>query len=346
LRKRWGGFLVVLILLIIAFDSANKVRQFQIEGLAVIVVDATTLNFGSRAEGESFSWSVPIENHSIRPVSISEFKTSCDCSSVEPSHLDLSPGQRGTLRLNIRTRLGAVDSQSSRYSIEVRGFSRTSDGPRLELFTRIAGRTQHTLNVQPSRLSYSSGLSVGQTSIARQFRVFSAIPIDKLEAVGDLQTTVTLSRDGEYYLGTVVLRPTSIGPLTTSIKLAVWRQGKQQPDTLEVPISGTVLGNVAVDSPIHHFGPIEVGRTVTKSFQIKCAPNANLEIINWTADEAIKTTVPSLQSNTIIVRMVVQKEGPQESILRFTVREKGEIDSDITIRLSAHGLAHKGPATE
>jgi len=89
-------------------------------GLPLRVVDQASLNFGSRKAGEKFDWPIRIRNNSDKPITITRFATSCECSQIQPAALPLSPGETSTLLLSIRP--GTPTGKSGRTEIEVTGF--------------------------------------------------------------------------------------------------------------------------------------------------------------------------------------------------------------------------------
>src|SRR5207302_10368849 len=65
------------------------------------IVPEDKLNVGEVWETKDFHWTLPVENKSRDTIEIVAFHSSCNCLSIEPSHVSIGPGQAIDVQLKI-----------------------------------------------------------------------------------------------------------------------------------------------------------------------------------------------------------------------------------------------------
>ncbi|MCH8045203.1 MAG: DUF1573 domain-containing protein, partial [Planctomycetes bacterium] len=85
-------------------------------------VDPEHLDFGEVWVQDKFQWTLPITNTSSEPVEVLEFRSSCNCLSIEPKTLVLAPGETSDvhLTLDLTTRNPEQAAKASRrFSVRI-----------------------------------------------------------------------------------------------------------------------------------------------------------------------------------------------------------------------------------
>ena len=150
LNRRLPAVAMVLLVFIVASVGFA-------EAASGVVFSASSWDFGILDQDASAETVVSIDNRTANPVTVSLIPT-CNCLSVEPSHLQIPSGSAGSFRLRF-------DSDGEEGKISHILLVRT-DSPSLERASFVVGGT-----VRKSRVTFSSSAAEGNDSSSSKGRI-------------------------------------------------------------------------------------------------------------------------------------------------------------------------------
>jgi hypothetical protein len=134
----WGLFAVLVALLGVLFLRVHGTAEVRVVGLPLVMADPAKLDFGERADGETFAWAMAIRNRSAEPVHVRAFRASCDCVQVEPGQLTIAPRQSAEISLQIRARSRSPATSPGYQVVQIEGYGDDLGGR--VLIGRVHGR--------------------------------------------------------------------------------------------------------------------------------------------------------------------------------------------------------------
>ena len=143
-----------------------------------IVISSEQLDFGDVESQSDFVHPVLIRNRSSKEVQITGFKTSCDCTSVQPDKFVLAP--RTERQVSFRMNLGvrpAIHAGKMEYPFQVH-FAPMVDGQSSRQNWLLSGRVLRKLVANEPEVWLGSRSYESSGQLSRVVRVTSRMPLD------------------------------------------------------------------------------------------------------------------------------------------------------------------------
>lgn len=322
---------------------AGHPRQQPRSTSSELFIAPASLDFGEVWETSEHVISLTVENRSDEVVEVSEFVTGCECSSVEPKGVTLSP--RGSAV--VRVRLDLTHRQEYHLGLERRPVS-----VRVVPVTRkplsdvagwdLRGVVRSRVSVQPARLNFEDRCVQDGPEAVRTLRGVAHTPVKELRSRvrPDSAATVHADREGDRFEVRVAPRSSlPVGPfefevLFTAVEeggaewpgpvVRVW--GEMQPPTRIVPGS-VLLGE-------HPVGTRAEGEVVLK------LPAGEWVVKQVEAESPDVTVRRASRENAVayVIAQTVRRAGDDTSLVHFTVSSPDGKSHRVTTKVSYYGL--------
>ena len=204
-------------------------------------------DFGAVYNGTAVKHTFRVKNAGTAPLTLNAVRTSCGCTAAQPTKSNLLPGEESDIAVNFDT---AGDHGPATRTITV--FTNDPDHRQLQLTLR--GDVKVQVEANPSLVSFE-GIKLG-TQQSRQLTLTDEMP-DHTFKVGTITNEnrniqvvsqpVPGVKPGAL-LTITLLKTAPAGPVSDLIKVKTSRV------PVEIPVSGTVLGDIKVDPPQVSFG--------------------------------------------------------------------------------------------
>jgi hypothetical protein len=351
-RRTWGGRGLAIAILLLSCATAywlgasgNNHRP-QNAGLRVA---EERLQFGTVWEGQSFEWTLPIENPTGTDIEILDWATSCTCLAVKPRTL-VVPG-RGVSNVvltidvpNSRPR----ESESTLRNLEV--------GIRPLIRTRLPGQGGWTvhgqlrrlLRMNPPAVSFGERLVRGTPFSAEKVMVTSEIPLERLD-VKCPASYASVDREpidgANKYM--VALHPQEsllAGHFQFDIVLQAVPQDGATVPPVRLHVDGTVMEDVQSSPRALWFGARPVGSGCSETVILRSSSGRAFQV------EGVETSSPSIAVAQVRsggekdwklfrVTQEIAAPGLHEEEVRFVVKEVGQPLFKVGLPVTHHGVA-------
>jgi hypothetical protein len=204
-------------------------------------------DFGSVYSGTIIKHTYRLKNTGTAPLSINGVRTSCGCTAAKPTQSRLLPGEESDIAVTFDT--GAEHGQATR-TITV--FTNDPRHPELQLTLR--GDVKVQVEAMPPLVVF--GRVKRGTEQSRQVMLTDQMPDRSFTVSGITKTSpyvrvtskTVQSRKPAVLLTVTLLRTAPAGPVNDVVKVSTSRA------PVEIPVSGTVLGDINVNPPQVSFG--------------------------------------------------------------------------------------------
>jgi Protein of unknown function (DUF1573) len=204
-------------------------------------------DFGHVYSGTTVKHSFRIKNAGTSPLIIKAVRTSCGCTAAQPTKSNLMPGEESQLAVNFDTR-GEHGTATRTITVF------TNDPIHQELQLTIRGNVKVQVEASPSLVMFER-IKRG-TEQQRQVTLIDQMPdrAFKIAAITNENpnirvVSVPISNPKPGALITITLLKTApAGGLTDIVKVNTGRT------PVEIPVSGTILGDINVNPPQVSFG--------------------------------------------------------------------------------------------
>jgi Protein of unknown function (DUF1573) len=204
-------------------------------------------DFGDVYSGTTVKHTFRLKNAGTAPLTISSVRTSCGCTAARPSKSELLPGEASAIAVSFDTR---TDHGPATRTITV--FTNDPDHQQLQLTMR--GDVKVQVEASPSLVIFERIRRGSQQS--RQVTLTDEMPdrIFKVGAITNEDPNVRVAsqpirgvKPGAL-LTITLLKTAPAGPIADLLKVDTSRV------PVEIPVSGTVLGDINVNPPQVSFG--------------------------------------------------------------------------------------------
>jgi hypothetical protein len=241
-----------------------------------LVFDAAVFDFGKVEQGEQVNHLFRFTNQGGQELRIESVKTSCGCTAAVISSEVVAPGQEGTISATFDT---------SRFSGEkAKSISVYSNDPMQPVMTLVLqGDITVEVEVDPPQL-YLGRVHRGEETMRSVDVLYAAdkpIEISKVETSSSLLSiqTQNLERDGRKGKKLIVTlkKDAPLGRLNDEIKVTTTSEKRP---SVEIPVFGSVEGDLVVAPPQVSFGVVRRGEGKTQEVSIKSRTPKPIHIVN------------------------------------------------------------------
>lgn len=228
-------------------DSEQKYIGGGGEGSS-LVADPTALELGEVWESDAHRVEVPLTNKGETTITISRFATTCSCSSVEPTSIEIPPGEtrRVVMALDLQpSSREEADKPTTDFSVDLTPFlagEPEQQGPTWQ----VTARVRRPLLRTPRQIDLGWHSERAQPFEPVLVTVDIAPGIDGLKAFGT-KMLVSLNRDkkgtSRYILSVTPIGPLQVGEVSGFVRLTPYRKGEALPSRT-ISVRGRVVDDV------------------------------------------------------------------------------------------------------
>ena len=253
-----------------------------VDGPPRLVFTESIFDFGKVEQGAQVNYLFRFTNQGGRDLRIESVKTSCGCTAAVISSEVLAPGQEGTISATFDT---------SHFSGEkTKEISVYSNDPTHAVTTlTLQGEITVEIEVEPPQL-YLGRVRRGEETVRSVDVVYDAdkpITITKVENSSPLLTVHTQDieqggRKGKKLIVTLK-KNAPLGRLSDTIRVTT--TSKKRP-TIEIPVFGSVEGDLVLAPPQVSFGVVQQGERKTQEVSIKSRSTIPIHIVKVLSSNA------------------------------------------------------------
>ena len=232
-------------------DSADTLGQFAApggsNGRSQLQAVEPVYNFGDVYSGTPVRHTFRLKNTGTAPLTIGAVRTSCGCTAAQPTKNQLLPGEQSDIAVTFDTR---TDHGPAIRTITVF----TNDPAHQQVQLTMRGNVKAQIEPSPSvvifeRVKRGSGLSQ-QVKLTDEMpdRTFTVTGITNANPYIKVSSQRVTAAKPAVLLTISLLKTAPAGPVTDVVKVNTNRVA------VEIPVSGTVLGDINVNPPQVSFG--------------------------------------------------------------------------------------------
>jgi Protein of unknown function (DUF1573) len=312
-----------------------------------LVVEPRYLAIGQVWTDERFSWRLPIQNTTDRPIDITAFRISCDCTRVDPPSMTIAPRGVSELIVSIdltNKHLHNPTKLENPFSVTVTPISRSlwSRAPDWEIF----GVAKDPFVCVPTELKVGDVPS-GKILSPRKVRITSVVPLQRLAAAGRNGITARVDEENSDGLSYAV-EVSSVLPLMPGILSekvffeGVDRHGKQLPK-FALSINANVLFDVEIEPSAIYLGVQPVGTQCDAMLEVRSRTDSRFDLQPAKSETGLEVEFDGSSTDkvrTIRVHISPEKRGDQliSARIRTTNLSTGE-RAILTVPVFYYGTA-------
>jgi Protein of unknown function (DUF1573) len=227
------------------------------------VVSTPLYDFGSALEGQMVTHTFTIKNNGQGNLDITGVKTSCGCTTGQPSKMHVVPGDTSDIAVSFDTHF-----QKGHQVRTITAFTNDPDNPQVAM--TMQGIVKKQVEAVPGEISLGNDIKRG-TEETREILVNDLNPARGTFSVGPVSNSNSSIKveqmkrpDGKpgALLKVTLLKTMPTGPFDDSIKITTNRV------PLQVDVFGTVTGDLNVDPAQVSFGLAPRGQDVVRIFKL------------------------------------------------------------------------------
>lgn len=310
------------------------------------------LNFGEVWEDTHFPWVLPITNHGDRDIEISKFRTTCNCSKIEPSSLRIPAGETREIHLTLDfspKRSEGAGSSVRDFEVEISPDMPIDAGESKRIWWKIRGRVRSAIQCDPPFVDFGRESELAQPLSPQRVSVKTFTSVRSLKAVctpRKFYVKVQRHSAKESSSFDLIVTPHEAlrrGAIRCTISLVPeLPNGKRLPEK-KVLVIGHVVGDIEASSPSVLFGAQKVGTTAEDTITLRSLTVRPFSVLNVRCEgvgmsvERVRDASPS-ESVFRIKQTVNAANGEQHAKVVFRVRPKGEKEEDVVVPVSYCGI--------
>ncbi len=333
---RWGWPLFVAILVGIGylFSQVHGVKESQFQQAPLVVADPSKLDFGERWEGEEFTWTVPIRNTTDRPIEVTEFSTSCTCTTVEPKQLRWEAGQTANVTLTIRPVIDArKQTDLTTQIVSLLGYG--ADRKTILLSAFVWGRPRQLVEFDPPEVSFSQPLVRGVESATVRVSIRPEVTGQTVRVVPDPDIRALLEANGGDYELRVSVKPKLAGNWSGSVRVELLGADAKLVAAKDLVITANVVQPVVAVPSRFDFGVVPVGEMAEVNVVLKPTSATTFSVEGWTSSDGVQTRAEA-ERFSYRLRLPI-RGGEQSAVVTFRSRLENGEELPIKLTLSAFG---------
>ena len=227
-----------------------------------VAVSTPLYDFGSALEGQMVTHTFTIKNNGQGYLDITGVKTSCGCTTGQPSKMHVAPGDTSDIAVSFDTHF-----QKGHQVRTITAFTNDPDNPQVAM--TMQGIVKKQVEAVPGEIAFGDvkrgtegtrEILVGDLNPARG--TFSVGPISNSNS--SIKVDQEKRPDGKpgALLKVSLLKTMPTGPFNDSIKITTNRV------PLQVDVFGTVTGDLNIDPAQVSFGIVPRGQDIVRIFKL------------------------------------------------------------------------------
>lgn len=297
----------------------------------LLIVDAADLNLGELHPGEESQWTITLRNNSSVDLRIEKLSASCQCTSIIPESLTISPAGIATVVLKATPPMPSVTEDISRFEMTLTAKLSTPDGVQDLLTWELSGTISSPLKFSHSRVFFSE-LDNWLPTTRFQSKTLTFTSQETLESVTvsveppvvSVKSVLTSPTTGELVLEPVI---TEAGPFECELSVTGISTKGEKLRAVIVPVAGTVVGDVHAVPDKIVFEPEAVGHGESISVALQSHTKTPFQI----------TDIQCSSPQTVVEPVADQPEGMQVFRVRHLIGQIGVKSETITLEVVLEG---------
>lgn len=292
-----------------------SVLAFVLSGLVVagqpkVVVDNDYYDFGEALLGSKVTHSFKLQNKGDGLLKIIGVRTSCGCTVAELPKKELKPGESVDVTVTFDTK-GRKGRQLQMVSIT------TNDPSKPTLRLKIGGVVATLITFSPMEKVYFWNVRRKQGD-TKELKIFSTknIPLKVLEAKPSKDWIAVGVKEIQEGGKTGALLKVEVKPNAPKgmflefikLKLVADKEIEQ-----ELPVRGTILGDVSVMPRTLYFGAIRRGEETVRKVRITIHKDSDARLVKYASNKFVSLSVSGqkpIGRKGVILDCVVRKDAP------------------------------------
>ncbi len=309
-------------------DSEQKYIGGGGEGSS-LVADPTALELGEVWESDAHRVEVPLTNKGETTITISRFATTCSCSSVEPTSIEIPPGEtrRVVMALDLQpSSREEADKPTTDFSVDLTPFlagEPEQQGPTWQ----VTARVRRPLLRTPRQIDLGWHSERAQPFEPVLVTVDIAPGIDGLKAFGT-KMLVSLNRDkkgtSRYILSVTPIGPLQVGEVSGFVRLTPYRKGEALPSRT-ISVRGRVVDDVELTPTGVLFGTQSIGTTRTETVTLRSLTGTDFELVKVESrgvDTRVERSTGADANRRLLVHQKITAIGQYAGEIHLTVQDK------------------------
>ncbi|MGL4551379.1 MAG: DUF1573 domain-containing protein [Gemmataceae bacterium] len=316
----------------------------------VLVVAKGSLDFGEVWEDDAFRWTVRIDNPGPHDVQIDDFRTNCNCTSIEPRTVVVPRGGGADVRLvlDLTSTRSATAAQSVQLFVaSIAPVIRGQADDRPEWWT-IRGRVRKLIGERVTKIDFGHHSELAQPLAPQKQMIHSLAPLRRLDAsepTGRFGVAVVATDEigHRFEIEVNPLKAFAAGPLEGEVSLRlVAKDGRPLP-ARRVLLRGRIVPDIEASPPVIVLGVHEVGTVVDDTFSLRSLTGRRFRVTRLTAEGegvAAETAASDREnpSNSVKVVARVQHKGKTQGVVRAVVTSVDGREQEVVVPVWFQGL--------
>lgn len=300
-----------------------------------LVFDDVVFDFGKVEQGAPVNHLFHFTNQGGQDLRIESIKTSCGCTAAVISAETLGPGQKGTISATFDTTRFAGEKAKS--------ISVYSNDPLQPVMTlTLQGEITVEIEVDPPQL-YLGRVRRGEETVRSVDVIYDAsksISITKVENSSPLFTVRTQDIEQQERKGKKLIitlkKDAPLGRLNDEIKVTTTSEKRP---LIEVPVFGSIEGDLVVAPPQVSFGVVRRGEGKTQEVSIKSRASSPVHIVSVQSSNAdIEPTLKTLEDGEEYTLTLNAKNDSQIGRIQGEVRVFTDHPDEKVLTIPLYGM--------
>lgn len=313
-----------------------------------LAVANSDLDMGEVWEAKNFVCRLPIHNHSSRTIEIRKFVTSCGCTAVEPSSISILPGETAMVNVNIdltHRLAGEYDLDRRFVELSIRPITRRSR--RDDLAWQLHGIVFSRVTLDAQTVAFGEQPIHGQTSAKRRLLATVHVPCQQLDvSMNPLIGTANVKRLEDVpnrFEITIAVNPSlQPGNFQTEAKISVIGLNGERALAFTLPIAGTMQTEVRLLPARVLLEPKPIGEMAEAVVTLQVPSGVKVAVDHIEIDDpGLRIELATIASipagHAYRIRQQVTREGEQNSIARFIIRQDDQKLVALSVIVCSHG---------
>jgi hypothetical protein len=309
---------------------------------AVLRVPDSDLNFGEVYEQRSFLWALPMQNPTHVPIHISSFKVSCNCTSVTPSAITISPGETAKVSLVIDlSRDNGHTPDSPVRPFEVSVVPIVEEGP-VQHGWKLRGSVRQILQCSPPLVDLGQQVFRRSLPQTRWIYVTPTVPISRFEVESDVPfcTAEVAPNGGRFPVSVTVTPDCPSGPLDLSLRLVAYNLHGDRMPASRLQVTGRVRDDVQPYPGALYFGPVTIQKLEVRALTLLSSTERPFRVLDVKAPHTIAVTPQATQTQapraSFVLTLRCDRIGQQTGHIVFEIEQLASVYT-VSVPFSHYG---------
>jgi hypothetical protein len=282
--------IVVLVAVIMASTAwmlgaqLGKIASRRTPSLPDLTLTSNGLDFGEVWEDTAFPWTLQVQNHSDKDISISGFSHSCSCARIEPETLHLPSGATRELRLTIDLSENVSGTGSGSRPFRLRLSPNIDRSQKRPVEWTITGKVKTPVRLGQGWIDYGWQAEYDQPRHLQPVEVETFVPLRGLDVSSTSPHFKAEARRRRaesrlFDLEVTRLKNLPPGPVNVAVVVVPELANGRRLPAKRLPLIGHILSDLQAAPPAIIFGARRVGETVEETISLQSLVGKGFKVI-------------------------------------------------------------------